>query len=87
MGGGSILERHGERHIQVNGDLPLPLGLFIPLNYTGKVQKVSTDDLKLFLNVKLSMDVCNHYPQIMHIIHEFCSISMNHAVHYLWIVL
>ena len=36
MEGGSILKRHGERHIQVNGDLPLPLtlGVFIPLDFT-----------------------------------------------------
>ena len=31
MEGGSILKRHGERHIQVNGDLPLPLTLMLLL--------------------------------------------------------
>ena len=40
------------------------------------------DNLKLFLNVKLSMDMCNHYPPIMHIIHESCTVSMNNAVCY-----
>ena len=45
------------------------------------------DNSKLFLNVKLSMDMCNHYPPIMHIIHEYCMVSMNNAVHYTWIVL
>ena len=30
MGLGLILDRHGERHIQVNGDLPLPL--LLPLD-------------------------------------------------------
>ena len=54
------------------------------INYTGKVQTVSMVNFKLFLNVKLSMDICDHHPSIMHIIHESCMVSMNNAIHYSW---
>ena len=45
------------------------------------------DNFKLFMNVKLSMDMCNDYQSIMYIIHEFPLISINNVVHYPWIIL
>ena len=48
MEGGSILERHGERHIQVNGDLPLPLllPLTLPLDAAAAATARSVHTLK-----------------------------------------